>query len=349
VAIIKLKKHQTNFTQIDNHTLRDKRLSLRAKGMLCQLLSFPPAWQVRVDYLIEQSLESKHVVYAVLHELEQHGYIKKSQSRCKGTGQLQGIEYTVYEESQTPLSKTQEIVKQPREADAIDPLDFNTPLNNGPAADGALDLMQEPSPLPLSDLPEAAKPLPVNQLLLNKEYKNKQIKKETAAIEQSNERIALSEPQAPAAAVFDEQDVLLSSELSPKQQQWVGQRLKKLYPKLAEPRVALLREQVMDCLLDPHSFTQAGQDFFKKLNTIAKVIRSGQWTPPTNRLLEKRHQEKKEFDKRSKELQHAIQDSLHWERLLNLPSTQEDGRQRTQLEQLYQASQSRLAILQAAH
>ena len=46
MAVIRVEKNR-NFTTMSNYHLRDKDLSLKAKGLLSQILSLPDDWEIR--------------------------------------------------------------------------------------------------------------------------------------------------------------------------------------------------------------------------------------------------------------------------------------------------------------
>jgi hypothetical protein len=58
-----------------------------------------------------------------------------------------------------------------------------------------------------------------------------------------------------------------------------------LLPKLSSHfpgvEIATLESAVAQTLCDPKAFSQAGCDFFKKLNTLHKAIRAGRWQAPS--------------------------------------------------------------------
>ena len=48
MAVIRVEKNR-NFTTMSNYHLRDKDLSLKAKGLLSQILSLPDDWDYRSE------------------------------------------------------------------------------------------------------------------------------------------------------------------------------------------------------------------------------------------------------------------------------------------------------------
>lgn len=83
-----------SFTVVTNTILRDKSLSMSAKGLLCTMLSLPPEWDYSFNGLVAICKEGKSAVRNTINELKDAKYIKISQSRSdKGYYQYK---YTVY-------------------------------------------------------------------------------------------------------------------------------------------------------------------------------------------------------------------------------------------------------------
>lgn len=78
------KEKKSDFTVIDNAIFRNKGLSLKAKGMLCLLLSLPDNWKFSVEGLAGCSTDGKSAVTSALNELEDAGYFHREQARNKG-------------------------------------------------------------------------------------------------------------------------------------------------------------------------------------------------------------------------------------------------------------------------
>jgi hypothetical protein len=68
-----------HFTQIPNAWLRDNKLSFRARGLLAQILSNATGFQLSISGLASQNREGKDAIRAAVGELEQFGYLKRSQ------------------------------------------------------------------------------------------------------------------------------------------------------------------------------------------------------------------------------------------------------------------------------
>lgn len=89
-------KHDKEFTIIKNSTLREKGLSLRARGLLAYMLSFCDEWKFSVRSLANGTGESEYCVKKVLAELEKAGFFSRRLVRDE-RGRIKSGEYTVQE------------------------------------------------------------------------------------------------------------------------------------------------------------------------------------------------------------------------------------------------------------
>lgn len=78
--------------------LRDTNLSLKAKGLLAQmlLLAQRDSFQLSTEYLVQLNPNGKSAVRSALRELENAGYITRYQQR-DASGRFLSTEYIVYE------------------------------------------------------------------------------------------------------------------------------------------------------------------------------------------------------------------------------------------------------------
>ena len=100
MAIFRVEK-TTNYTVMSNHHLRDKSLSLKAKGLLSQILSLPEEWDYTLQGLACINRERLDAIRQAVHELERAGYIVRTRER-DSQGRLCGAEYSIYEQPQPP-------------------------------------------------------------------------------------------------------------------------------------------------------------------------------------------------------------------------------------------------------
>lgn len=90
-----------DYTVMCNHHLKNRALSLKAKGLLSLMLSLPDDWDYTLKGLAHISLESIDAIRKAIGELENEGYITRSRERDE-QGKLRGTEYIIREQ---PISE----------------------------------------------------------------------------------------------------------------------------------------------------------------------------------------------------------------------------------------------------
>ena len=71
-----IRVHKTkNYTVMSNTHLRDKSLSLKAKGLLSVMLSLPDNWDYSIAGLVAISKENETAVKSALNELRDNNYV----------------------------------------------------------------------------------------------------------------------------------------------------------------------------------------------------------------------------------------------------------------------------------
>lgn len=96
MAVFRVEKTR-DYTVMSNYHLRDKSLSLKAKGLLSLMLSLPEDWDYTtrgLAYICKDGVDS---ICATVRELEGAGYIVRARER-HADGTLGGIEYTILEQ-----------------------------------------------------------------------------------------------------------------------------------------------------------------------------------------------------------------------------------------------------------
>ena len=76
MAVFRVERN-TGYTVMSNHHLRNKELSLKAKGLLSQMLSLPEDWDYTLKGLAQINRESIDAIREAVRELEQAGYLEK--------------------------------------------------------------------------------------------------------------------------------------------------------------------------------------------------------------------------------------------------------------------------------
>ena len=119
-----------NYTVISNTHFKDRRLSLRAKGLLSLILSLPADWDLTLKGLVIICTEGRDAIANTIKELQAYGYIKKLQPRDKN-GKLQKVIYEIYEKPlNLPFPENPEAVKSTMDTEAL-PLP-EKPLTDSP-------------------------------------------------------------------------------------------------------------------------------------------------------------------------------------------------------------------------
>lgn len=92
--------HKTkNYTLMSNHHLRDKDLSLKAKGLLSVMFSLPDSWNYSIPGLCAILKENETAVKSTIKELKATGYLivdKKKPCKEEGRSKFEYI-YNIYE------------------------------------------------------------------------------------------------------------------------------------------------------------------------------------------------------------------------------------------------------------
>ena len=96
MSVFRVEKNKS-YTVMSNHHLRNHALSLKAKGLLSQMLSLPEDWDYTLQGLAQINKESIDAIREAVRELERAGYIERSRERDE-RGCLRGTVYTIYEQ-----------------------------------------------------------------------------------------------------------------------------------------------------------------------------------------------------------------------------------------------------------
>ncbi len=94
MAIVRVVKNK-NFSIVSNQSANDKRLSIKAKGIMFYLLTKPDDWTIRVTDIANNTSSGLDMVKGTLKELVKFGYAKLTKGDINGKF---GSFYTVYEE-----------------------------------------------------------------------------------------------------------------------------------------------------------------------------------------------------------------------------------------------------------
>ena len=156
MAVFRVERN-TGYTVMSNHHLRNKELSLKAKGLLSQMLSLPEDWDYTLAGLSYINREKIDAIREAVRELERAGYIKRSRER-DSKGRLRGADYVIYEQP------------QPSDEGAA-PADRQPPISEMPTLE--LPTLENPT----LDNPMLEKPTLENPTQLNKDIQRTDLPK----------------------------------------------------------------------------------------------------------------------------------------------------------------------------
>ena len=174
-----------NFTVMSNHHLRNRDLSLKAKGLLSQMLSLPPDWDYTLKGLACINKEKIDAIRTAIWELEKAGYIKRYRERDSG-GRLLEMVYEIYELPQEDCSRpddedyciaSQEDFQEAENPKALKNKDNSPELENPTLVEND-NLFTECSlrlDFPTLEKPTLEKPTLENPTQINKDILNKDI------------------------------------------------------------------------------------------------------------------------------------------------------------------------------
>ena len=152
MAVFRVEKNK-GYTVMSNHHLRNRELSLKAKGLLSQMLSLPEDWDYTLAGLSLINRESVDAIRTAIWELEKAGYITRRQGRDE-KGKMTAIEYTIYEQPQPPGSDTPEldcpILENPTPGKPI----LENPTPGNPTSENPMQLNKD---IQKTDLPKKEK------------------------------------------------------------------------------------------------------------------------------------------------------------------------------------------------
>lgn len=108
MKVVKIEK-KNNYIVVPNSILRDKRISIKARGLLVIILSLPPKWKLTVSGLVTVTGAGETAVRAGLRELEKYGYVQCTRAR-DSKGRIGCMDYIIRE---VPLNEENPKVENP--------------------------------------------------------------------------------------------------------------------------------------------------------------------------------------------------------------------------------------------
>ena len=152
MAIFRVERNK-GYTVMSNHHLRNKELSLKAKGLLSQMLSLPEDWDYTLEGLSLINRESIDAIRTAVWELEKAGYITRRQGR-DDKGKMTAIEYTIYEQPQPPAAASPKLENPTLENPTTDKPILENPTPDKPTTENPTQLNKD---IQKTDLPKKEK------------------------------------------------------------------------------------------------------------------------------------------------------------------------------------------------
>ena len=157
-----------DYTVMCNYHLKDKALSLKAKGLLSMMLSMPEEWNYSTRGLSAICKEGVEAIGNALKELEKAGYMVRRQLRG-ANGRITDTEYIIHEKPQSSEPSEPETDPDPKEPDAPDAPGPNTSIPDTATPDTASPYTGNPDMVvPDAETPDAEAPDAENRPELNR-------------------------------------------------------------------------------------------------------------------------------------------------------------------------------------
>ena len=106
MAVFRVSKTR-DYTVMSNSHLREKDMSLKAKGLLSLMLSLPDDWDYSIQGLCALSKDGYEGVMNALKELEKFRYLSRTRT-TDSHGHFAGYDYNIFERPQAEKPSTEE-------------------------------------------------------------------------------------------------------------------------------------------------------------------------------------------------------------------------------------------------
>ena len=126
MAVIRVVKNK-DYTVMSNAHLHDKRLSLKAVGLLSIVLSLPDDWHYTINGLVGSVKDGKDSVESAIKELKKNGYLRVDKIYPNGNCNRIQYQYTFFE-------KPQEVDFQPLENQDVEDQEVESQVFENPHA-----------------------------------------------------------------------------------------------------------------------------------------------------------------------------------------------------------------------
>ena len=171
-----------DYTVMSNFHLRDKAISLKAKGLLSLMLSLPDDWDYSLKGLVAISVEGIDAIRQAVLELENSGYIVRVRTRNE-RGHIIGSDYVIYErphcenpnspDSTSPASSAtskEQVAEEPAlETPTLDLPTLENPTLDNPMLDNPM-LEKPTSDNPIQSNTNVSNTYPINKRAAGNPY-----------------------------------------------------------------------------------------------------------------------------------------------------------------------------------
>ena len=130
MAVFRVEKTK-DYTVMSNYHLKDKTITLKAKGLLSQMLSLPESWNYTLEGLAQLNKEKIDAIRAAVKELETAGYIERSRER-DSKGRLGDTIYTIFEQPKPPTLENPTLGNPTLENPTLDNPTLGKPTQGNP-------------------------------------------------------------------------------------------------------------------------------------------------------------------------------------------------------------------------
>ena len=105
MPVIRVNKNK-DYTTMSNYHFKDKRISLKAKGLLSQMLSLPEGWDYSMQGLVAINKENEVAIKGALDELKNYRYliVTKKMPNETESGRIEYV-YDIYEKPKQEVQK----------------------------------------------------------------------------------------------------------------------------------------------------------------------------------------------------------------------------------------------------
>lgn len=162
MAVCRVEKSK-DYTVMSNYHLKDKTITLKAKGLLSQMLSLPESWNYTLEGLAQINKEKIDAIRTAIRELEAAGYIHRTRERDE-KGRLGDTVYVIYEHPQPQVKEEPELAELEQE-EAMDPTLENPMLDNPMLENPMLEN-------PMLEKPTLENPMQLNTYISNTNKSN---------------------------------------------------------------------------------------------------------------------------------------------------------------------------------